>query len=530
MNWMNKGKGWMKSILPKRKLNTNRAHDPNVEALNVQHVEPSKTAPSKWSAYKLRIGATAGALTILAGATYAGHEYVEANMNEVYEVYFQDELIGVASSEEKVLNHVEEVVDTVQSEHADVKLAFNDDGIDFKSERAFMAESDDALVLEKLEELIEPQAFGVELVVGDKVVGVFKTKAEANQVLESLKAKFTPASKPEAASDVKVLSASAEASGSQSADTGKTVNKLESVDFVEPVSVKEVEIDADKLDQPDILFSDSEQVKQKLETGNVKPVKYVVQEGDSISAIASRFDISKQVIYENNAWIVNDMIRVGDELDLTVLQPGLSVKTVETTQEVQEIQYQTQYEYDDNMKMGKTKVVQQGKDGKKLMTFRLTSVNGNLMEEELVGEEILVESVPAVIVKGTKVIKGEGTGNFAWPVKGGTLTSSYGMRWGSMHKGIDMVSKDKTILAADSGEVTFAGKKSGYGNAVIIDHKNGYQTLYAHLNKVSVSAGTKVEKGEQVGVMGNTGNSTGVHLHFEILKNGSYTNPLTYLN
>ncbi len=72
-------------------------------------------------------------------------------------------------------------------------------------------------------------------------------------------------------------------------------------------------------------------------------------------------------------------------------------------------------------------------------------------------------------------------------------------------------------------------KKSGYGNVVILDHKNGYKTLYGHLSSFTVSQGEIVEKGDQIGVMGNTGRSTGTHLHFEIIKNGTSENPLSYL-
>lgn len=86
------------------------------------------------------------------------------------------------------------------------------------------------------------------------------------------------------------------------------------------------------------------------------------------------------------------------------------------------------------------------------------------------------------------------------------------------------------MKASDEGVITFAGQKSGYGNVIIINHRNGYETLYGHLNSIGVKVGQVVEKGESIGVMGNTGRSTGTHLHFEIIKNGTVENPLTYLN
>jgi murein DD-endopeptidase MepM/ murein hydrolase activator NlpD len=86
-------------------------------------------------------------------------------------------------------------------------------------------------------------------------------------------------------------------------------------------------------------------------------------------------------------------------------------------------------------------------------------------------------------------------------------------------------------LAADSGKVILAGWPDGrgYGNRVLIDHGNGYQTLYAHLLKIYVSEGQTVNRGDQIGQMGSTGRSTGIHLHFEILKSGSQIDPLLVL-
>ncbi|MFS0841122.1 M23 family metallopeptidase [Paenibacillus sp. 1P03SA] len=151
------------------------------------------------------------------------------------------------------------------------------------------------------------------------------------------------------------------------------------------------------------------------------------------------------------------------------------------------------------------------------------------MDEKIVGEDIVEQPVTEKVRKGTKVVKGEGTGTFAWPVLSQSITSTFGTRWGKMHKGIDIVG-NHTIMAADNGKVVSAGYKSDYGNYVLIDHMNGYETMYAHMSKVETTAGTIVEKGEKIGIMGSTGDSTGVHLHFEVHKGGSLENPLKYLN
>ncbi|MNM72086.1 Murein DD-endopeptidase MepM [compost metagenome] len=123
-----------------------------------------------------------------------------------------------------------------------------------------------------------------------------------------------------------------------------------------------------------------------------------------------------------------------------------------------------------------------------------------------------------------------GSGRFAWPVIAHSVTSTFGERWNKMHKGIDMISSDYSIMAADGGTVSFAGVKTGYGNCIVINHGNGYETLYGHLSRIDVKRGDKVGRGEHIGIMGDTGHSFGIHLHFEIHKNGSLQNPIKYLS
>ncbi len=122
------------------------------------------------------------------------------------------------------------------------------------------------------------------------------------------------------------------------------------------------------------------------------------------------------------------------------------------------------------------------------------------------------------------------TGSMAWPACG-RLTSSYGPRWGRMHRGQDIAAPRGTpIYAAQSGTVVYAQRRGGYGNLILIDHHNGIITAYAHLNRFRVRVGDVVERRQRIGDMGSTGNSTGSHLHFETRVNGSAVNPRQYLS
>ncbi|ENH96897.1 cell wall endopeptidase [Gracilibacillus halophilus YIM-C55.5] len=123
---------------------------------------------------------------------------------------------------------------------------------------------------------------------------------------------------------------------------------------------------------------------------------------------------------------------------------------------------------------------------------------------------------------------------FRWPAEG-TVTSEYGMRWGDMHEGIDIAKKgDVPVTAAYSGYVTRSTEMNGYGNIITIRHKIGgdtYETAYAHLRSKAVSVGDYVDIGDFIGWMGNTGDSSGQHLHFEVHKPSwrNSTNPRDYL-
>jgi murein DD-endopeptidase MepM/ murein hydrolase activator NlpD len=112
------------------------------------------------------------------------------------------------------------------------------------------------------------------------------------------------------------------------------------------------------------------------------------------------------------------------------------------------------------------------------------------------------------------------------PLPEASVTSCFGQRWGRLHAGVDLAAPDGTrIRAAGAGVVVAAGPAAGYGNAVLIDHGNGFLTHYGHMSVVAVTVGQHVAVGEQIGNEGSTGHSTGPHLHFEVHQ-GSYKNPI----
>ena len=126
--------------------------------------------------------------------------------------------------------------------------------------------------------------------------------------------------------------------------------------------------------------------------------------------------------------------------------------------------------------------------------------------------------------------RGGSLDSFVWPITGGRISSYFGPRWGGFHEGIDIaVPAGTPIKASKAGWVTFSGWRGGYGNMVEIDHGDGVKTRYAHNTRNLVRPGAFVYQGQVIAYSGNTGNSTGPHLHFEILHNGTPVNPTRYL-
>lgn len=268
-----------------------------------------------------------------------------------------------------------------------------------------------------------------------------------------------------------------------------------------------------------------------LQKGTLKEEKYVIQKGDVLEIIAQDHNLKMAEILELNPGLTQDtLLKIGAKINITVPKPFIEVIVDKEVSKKEEIPYINKVEKDSSLLKGKTKVKQEGKNGSRSVTYKISEQNGVTVKKDEVNETILQEPIDHIVIKGTKVIPSRGEGTFAWPAVGGYISSKQGLRWGRMHKGIDIARpSNRTIKAADNGVVVSAGWGGGYGNRIIIDHKNGFRTLYGHMSSLKVSVGQTVSKGTSIGVMGSTGNSTGVHLHFEVYKNGSLVNPLTYL-
>lgn len=299
-----------------------------------------------------------------------------------------------------------------------------------------------------------------------------------------------------------------------------TANLL-SLDVAEDITVCQQLVEVEQLCNP-------EQAEEILLFGKQVHMRHVVSRGDTLSGIAASRGIRVSDLTKANPGVVPTRLQIGQVLALSVPEPYIHVAGEYEVSQVETISYKTDYEYDSSMWNWESKTIRAGKNGKKEVTYLIKTVNEQVVDKQVLSSKVISEPVTAIVRKGTKKAAVQGTGQFLYPTNG-VLTSGYGWRWGKFHHAIDIGAPAGTsIYAADTGTVTFAGYRSGYGYLVEIDHGNGYTTRYGHCQKLLVSTGQRVTRGQRIATVGSTGNSTGPHLHFEIRYNGASRNPLNY--
>ncbi|MBE7022490.1 MAG: M23 family metallopeptidase [Ruminococcaceae bacterium] len=279
---------------------------------------------------------------------------------------------------------------------------------------------------------------------------------------------------------------------------------------------------------PKASLKTPESATKALRDGRVET--HYLKEGEALSDVAAAYGITVHDILATNP--ISDVEKPGvSTLSIYTGEPLLSIKTVELVNFNESIPFKTIEKEDPTKYEGNLIVEQAGAPGEKAVKAYVTCINGVETERDVISEDLLCASVDEIVTKGTKEPPSPiGTGDFVVPASG-SLSSRFGSRWGRSHKGIDLAAPTGTdIYAADNGRVIYSQyNDGGFGYMLQIDHGNGIITYYAHCSELLVPAGSVVAKGDLVARVGNTGRSTGAHLHFEVHKNGTPIDPLTYL-
>jgi len=276
--------------------------------------------------------------------------------------------------------------------------------------------------------------------------------------------------------------------------------------------------DSDYILKPQGLFEPSAENTSSSERTEI--IEYTVQIGDTVSSIANRFGLTvNTVLWANNLGNYS-LIRPGNNLIIPPASGFLySVKSGDTLSriantykiETSEITKQNNLEENSSLKIGQ-QLLLPGASKIAAVAIRTTS------RPVISSSGSTTKTAPASLSGGSMV----------WPADGRRITQYFS--WA--HNGLDIANKSGTaIYAAEAGTVEIAatGWNGGYGNTILINHGGGKKTRYGHLTTLYVKVGDKVERGENIGTMGSTGNSTGPHLHFEVIINSTRYNPLNYI-
>ncbi|WP_126428892.1 M23 family metallopeptidase [Brevibacillus marinus] len=267
-------------------------------------------------------------------------------------------------------------------------------------------------------------------------------------------------------------------------------------------------------------FSELQEDKQPIAERKTV-ITYTVQAGDTLSEIAYQYGVDLRQLVEENKITNPHFLSIGMKIVISRNEVVHTVAQGETLEQIAE-----HYQVDKKKIIARNPLLRILPDN--LYIGQVLYVPVPSSEPMLAGNVQLRRQMAQAASRSAVRARA-----MAWPLSEPTITSGFGMRWGQLHKGIDLWNQQEArtpILAAKDGVVVEAGAvRSGYGYLVILDHGDGLQTYYAHLRKITVRVGQQVKQGEQLGYMGNTGDSTGYHLHFEVRQDDVPVNPLHYL-
>lgn len=410
------------------------------------------------------------------------------------EVFFKGQKIGIVASKEPLQQAIDEMEKQIEAYYNMDAIAEGDIAFSPVAVKPSMIQ-DDSAVIAAIKKDMHFKVRATALVVNGKQIAILKDADAAQSILDKIKQPYVDKAKGDP--NIREI---------RIADDVQLVDKL--------VEYSQVE--------------DVDDVYNRIMAGTEGQKIYEVKAGDTIWAIAKRYQLSIDDIKKANPDMASlDDLQIGDKINLTVPEKIINVETVERVEYTEAIPYQTVYKQDSSLYKNQSKVVKEGSEGQRKVTADVIKRNGIEEKRVIVAETVVKQASDQVIAKGTKPLPSLiGTGNIGLPARG-RITSRFGYRGREFHTGVDIAAPyGSPIYAADNGKVIWAGWDGNYGRLVKIDHGNGMVTYYAHISRIVVKVGQRVAKGQLIAYVGTSGRSTGPHVHFEVRKNGKPINPL----
>ncbi len=430
-------------------------------------------------------------------AAFAAVTIMIGNMT-AYEYIYNGKVLGVVKNQEDVYKTIDIIGDKLSVQYAADITINKEKDIRFNKIVAFHQDIDDKeAILNRLTYMRDMKANGRGIYIDGKLVAILESDETAKAILSEIQNRYL---------------------SSENANI-----EYKKIDFAEDVTIKDIETKLGSIEA-------KEKALEYMMTGAVEKKIHLVQQGETFSEIAKMYGLKQSELKVSNPEVIPEKLHIGQEICLNQIVPLVTVQTTEVAQYIEAIPYEIQYENTGSLFKNEQTVKSRGANGEKDVVAEIVRNNGIEVSRKEISATILSEPVSQIVLVGTKepppLI---GTGSFIYPIRG-TLTSRYGTRWGRLHSGIDLAAPIGThIKAADGGKVTFAGYNGALGYMVAIDHGGGRVTWYGHCSKLHVKKGDKVYQGQHIANVGNTGRSTGPHVHFEVHINGKTKNPLNYL-
>lgn len=328
-------------------------------------------------------------------------------------------------------------------------------------------------------------------------------------------------------------------------ESGKTGTIIENIYIENKITIKETNIPSDET-----IYENSDDLSKYLLFGTLdEQQKYTVQAGDTISDVSFNNKLSNEEFLIANPEFTdaNNLLYEGQNVTISIIKPQFRLVEVDHQVTTQEIPYETETRYDNTKRSTYEETIQEGVVGSQLVTSKVQKVNGQVDSAVIdnTATKVLKDPIKRIVVKGTKQYGSSGgtnsslssnskvEGYWLWPTRTPYYISSpYGYRWGTLHDGMDIAGAGfgSPIYASNNGIVVASSYKYDNGEYIVINHNNGYYTMYAHLSERYVSVGQEVSQGDTIGAMGKTGAATGVHLHFGLWKKYPYSKGSSSLN
>lgn len=312
---------------------------------------------------------------------------------------------------------------------------------------------------------------------------------------------------------------------------------IESMYFDETITIKEAYISV-----KDKIYTDSTELSQYLLFGsNSEKKTYIVKEGDTIASVSEDNKLNPQEFLIANPKFASEesLLAINDTVNITLIDPVVTLTYQLYSVEDVEQYFEKTTVYDKSKPSSYSEITQPGVNGITRVTSRYAVVNGEQSQGIIkVSEEVIREKVDQVTTKGRKTYN-YGTyvnidGDWAWPTNSGyIITSPYGWRWGKYHEGMDIAlgyGIGSPIYSIGDGIVADVLYQKTGGKMIIIDHGNNIFSMYAHLDSQLVKKGQTVSRAQKIGTMGNTGFTTGPHLHLSVSQGMPYTAGYKFFN